>query len=124
MNLDRRTALAALAAAGLLWGTTVPVTKLALQWLPPGWLTVARFGLDDRRRIGGQHGPGGVHAHDPGPQRGGAADPRAPSPQPASRIRRGRRLAGTSAGWSYRLRVVRYWLVTFAASRNRSGSWS
>jgi drug/metabolite transporter (DMT)-like permease len=45
MNLDRRSALAALAAAGLLWGTTVPVTKLALQWLPPGWLTVARFGL-------------------------------------------------------------------------------
>jgi O-acetylserine/cysteine efflux transporter len=45
MNLDRRTALTALAAAGLLWGTTVPVTKLALQWLPPGWLTVARFGL-------------------------------------------------------------------------------
>jgi O-acetylserine/cysteine efflux transporter len=45
MNLDRRTALAALTAAGLLWGTTVPVTKLALQWLPPGWLTVARFGL-------------------------------------------------------------------------------
>jgi O-acetylserine/cysteine efflux transporter len=45
MNTDRRTALAALAAAGLLWGTTVPVTKLALQWLPPGWLTVARFGL-------------------------------------------------------------------------------
>jgi O-acetylserine/cysteine efflux transporter len=45
MNLDRRTAPAALAAAGLLWGTTVPVTKLALQWLPPGWLTVARFGL-------------------------------------------------------------------------------
>jgi len=45
MNLDRRTAVAALAAAGLLWGTTVPVTKLALEWLPPGWLTVARFGL-------------------------------------------------------------------------------
>ena len=45
MNLDRRTTLAALAAAGLLWGTTVPATKLALQWLPPGWLTVARFGL-------------------------------------------------------------------------------
>jgi O-acetylserine/cysteine efflux transporter len=45
MNLDRRSAPAALAAAGLLWGTTVPVTKLALQWLPPGWLTVARFGL-------------------------------------------------------------------------------
>jgi O-acetylserine/cysteine efflux transporter len=45
MNLDRRTSVAALTAAGLLWGTTVPVTKLALGWLPPGWLTVARFGL-------------------------------------------------------------------------------
>jgi O-acetylserine/cysteine efflux transporter len=45
MNLHRRTAVAALAAAGLLWGATVPVTKLALEWLPPGWLTVARFGL-------------------------------------------------------------------------------
>jgi O-acetylserine/cysteine efflux transporter len=45
MNLDRRTAVAALTAAGLLWGTTVPMTKLALGWLPPGWLTVARFGL-------------------------------------------------------------------------------
>jgi O-acetylserine/cysteine efflux transporter len=45
MNLDRRTAAAALAAAGLLWGTTVPLSKLALEWLPPGWLTVARFGL-------------------------------------------------------------------------------
>jgi len=42
---NRRTAVAALTAAGLLWGTTVPVTKLALAWLPPGWLTVARFGL-------------------------------------------------------------------------------
>jgi O-acetylserine/cysteine efflux transporter len=42
---DRRTAVAALTAAGLLWGTTVPATKLALAWLPPGWLTVARFGL-------------------------------------------------------------------------------
>jgi O-acetylserine/cysteine efflux transporter len=45
MYIDRRTAVAALAAAGLLWGATVPMTKLALQWLPPGWLTVARFGL-------------------------------------------------------------------------------
>jgi O-acetylserine/cysteine efflux transporter len=45
MNLQRRTAVAALTAAGLLWGTTVPMTKLALQGLPPGWLTVARFGL-------------------------------------------------------------------------------
>lgn len=45
MNRQRRTAVAALTAAGLLWGTTVPVTKLALAWLPPGWLTVVRFGL-------------------------------------------------------------------------------
>jgi O-acetylserine/cysteine efflux transporter len=44
MSFDRR-AVAALAAAGLLWGTTVPATKLAVQWLPPGWLTLIRFGL-------------------------------------------------------------------------------
>jgi drug/metabolite transporter (DMT)-like permease len=45
MNINRRNAVAALIAAGLLWGTTVPLSKLALEWLPPGWLTVARFGL-------------------------------------------------------------------------------
>lgn len=45
MNLDRRPAIAALSAAGLLWGTTIPLTKLGLEWLPPGWLTVARFAL-------------------------------------------------------------------------------
>jgi len=45
MNINRRHAVAALIAAGLLWGTTVPLSKLALEWLPPGWLTVARFGL-------------------------------------------------------------------------------
>ena len=45
MNTNRRHAVAALAAAGLLWGTTVPLSKLALAWLPPGWLTVVRFGL-------------------------------------------------------------------------------
>jgi O-acetylserine/cysteine efflux transporter len=44
MNFDRR-AVTALVAAGLLWGTTVPATKLAVQWLPPGWLTLARFAL-------------------------------------------------------------------------------
>jgi drug/metabolite transporter (DMT)-like permease len=37
--------VAALIAAGLLWGTTVPLSKLALQWLAPGWLTAVRFGL-------------------------------------------------------------------------------
>jgi O-acetylserine/cysteine efflux transporter len=45
MNISRRNAVAALIAAGLLWGTTVPLSKLALEWLPPGWLTAVRFGL-------------------------------------------------------------------------------
>jgi O-acetylserine/cysteine efflux transporter len=45
MNTNRRRAVAALIAAGLLWGTTVPMSKLALQWLQPGWLTAVRFGL-------------------------------------------------------------------------------
>ena len=43
MNTARRPAVAALTAAGLLWGTTVPLSKLALEWLPPGWLTLVRF---------------------------------------------------------------------------------
>ncbi len=45
MQTDRRPALAALTAAGLLWGTTVPLSKVALEWLPPGWLTFARFAM-------------------------------------------------------------------------------
>ncbi len=45
MSTSRRHAVAALVAAGLLWGTTVPLSKLALEWLAPGWLTVLRFGL-------------------------------------------------------------------------------
>jgi O-acetylserine/cysteine efflux transporter len=45
MTTDRRRAVAALIAAGLLWGTTVPLSKLALHWLSPGWLTAVRFGL-------------------------------------------------------------------------------
>ena len=45
MNISRRNAVAALVAAGLLWGTTVPLSKLSLEWLAPGWLTVVRFGL-------------------------------------------------------------------------------
>ncbi len=44
MNTNRH-AVAALVAAGLLWGTTVPLSKLALEWLSPGWLTATRFGL-------------------------------------------------------------------------------
>ena len=45
MNTNRRHAVAALIAAGLLWGTTVPLSKVALPWLAPGWLTAVRFGL-------------------------------------------------------------------------------
>jgi O-acetylserine/cysteine efflux transporter len=45
MNTNRRRAVAALVIAGLLWGTTVPLSKVALQWLQPGWLAAARFGL-------------------------------------------------------------------------------
>ena len=43
MKLSNRTAILALAAAGAMWGLTVPLSKLALEWLDAGWLTVARF---------------------------------------------------------------------------------
>ena len=39
-----RRALIALTAAGLLWGLTIPLTKVALGSLDPAWLTVVRFG--------------------------------------------------------------------------------
>ena len=45
MSRDRRNALAALTAAGLIWGLTVPLAKVSLGWLDPYWLNVARFGL-------------------------------------------------------------------------------
>src|SRR5262249_60872741 len=45
MNSNRRRTFAALISAGLLWGPTVPLSKLALHWLPPGWLTFARFAV-------------------------------------------------------------------------------
>lgn len=45
MERNRNRAVAALIAAGLLWGTTVPLSKVALEWLPAAWLTFARFGL-------------------------------------------------------------------------------
>jgi drug/metabolite transporter (DMT)-like permease len=43
MRNQDRTAILALAAAGVLWGLTVPLSKLALGWLDPSWLTFARF---------------------------------------------------------------------------------
>jgi len=45
MSHDRRNALIALTAAGLIWGLTVPLAKLSLGWLDPYWLNVGRFGL-------------------------------------------------------------------------------
>jgi O-acetylserine/cysteine efflux transporter len=43
MKTQSRTPILALAAAGALWGLTVPLSKLSLEWLGPAWLTVARF---------------------------------------------------------------------------------
>ena len=40
---DQRTALAALAAAGVLWGLSIPLSKAALGWLDPAWLAAVRF---------------------------------------------------------------------------------
>lgn len=40
-----RNAFIVLTAAGALWGFSVPLSKLALEWLGPGWLTVARFAV-------------------------------------------------------------------------------
>jgi O-acetylserine/cysteine efflux transporter len=45
MNSNRRLVFAALISAGVLWGTTVPLSKVALVWLPPAWLAFTRFGL-------------------------------------------------------------------------------
>ena len=45
MRTNRTRAVAALAAAGAAWGASVPLSKVALGWLGPGWLTTARFGL-------------------------------------------------------------------------------
>ena len=45
MSTDRRNALYALTAAGIIWGASVPLSKLALDWLDPLWLAFARFGL-------------------------------------------------------------------------------
>jgi O-acetylserine/cysteine efflux transporter len=42
---QNRSAVICLAAAATLWGLNVPLTKLALGWLGPGWLTVVRFAV-------------------------------------------------------------------------------
>jgi drug/metabolite transporter (DMT)-like permease len=45
MRLQNRSAIFALATAATLWGLNVPLTKLALGWLGPAWLTVIRFAV-------------------------------------------------------------------------------
>jgi O-acetylserine/cysteine efflux transporter len=45
MSNNRRFIVPALVVAGVLWGTTVPLSKLALGWLPPAWLAFGRFAL-------------------------------------------------------------------------------
>jgi len=45
MTTNRRFVVPALVAAGILWGTTVPLSKVALGWLPPAWLACVRFAL-------------------------------------------------------------------------------
>src|SRR3984957_4736527 len=45
MNNSRRLVFAALISAGVLWGTTVPLSKVALAWLPPAGLPFLRFAL-------------------------------------------------------------------------------
>ena len=45
MNTDLRRSVTALTAAGLFWGSTVPLSKVALEWLPQAWLTFARFAV-------------------------------------------------------------------------------
>jgi O-acetylserine/cysteine efflux transporter len=43
--VSQRRAVAALAAAGVAWGSSVPLSKVALAWLPPAWLVFVRFAL-------------------------------------------------------------------------------
>jgi O-acetylserine/cysteine efflux transporter len=45
MNNTRRMVFPALIAAGILWGTTVPLSKVALGWMGPAWLAFTRFAL-------------------------------------------------------------------------------
>lgn len=45
MNSNRRPVFAALISAGVLWGSTVPLSKVALAWLPPAGLAFVRFAL-------------------------------------------------------------------------------
>lgn len=43
--MTKRLPYLALATAGTLWGTTVPLSKEAVEWAGPAWLTALRFAL-------------------------------------------------------------------------------
>ncbi|MGD0700777.1 MAG: DMT family transporter [Trebonia sp.] len=45
MRTNRSRAVVALAAAGAAWGASVPLSKVGMGWLGPGWLTTVRFAL-------------------------------------------------------------------------------
>lgn len=45
MRTNRTSAVIALAAAGVAWGASVPLSKVALTWLGPGWLATGRFAI-------------------------------------------------------------------------------
>jgi O-acetylserine/cysteine efflux transporter len=42
---SNNSAILALLAAGTLWGLTVALSKISINWLGPYWLTVARFAI-------------------------------------------------------------------------------
>jgi drug/metabolite transporter (DMT)-like permease len=45
MRTNRTRAVLALVVAGVAWGASVPLSKEAMGWLGPAWLTAARFAL-------------------------------------------------------------------------------
>jgi drug/metabolite transporter (DMT)-like permease len=45
MRTNRTRAVIALVVAGVAWGASVPLSKEALVWLGPAWLSAARFAL-------------------------------------------------------------------------------
>src|SRR5215475_9404885 len=64
MNKFRRLVFPALVTSGVLWGTTVPLSKVALTWLGPAWLASVRFGFAaalllaiSRTRLRGAYSP-------------------------------------------------------------------
>jgi O-acetylserine/cysteine efflux transporter len=62
-------AIVALAMAGSLWGLTVALSKLGMEWLEPAWLAVVRFAIAapvlavvSRRQLRGALSPGVIAA--------------------------------------------------------------